>query len=164
MFYGSKKLIQLFLKPKNSNLSSKTQRRDHKIWAIWKPKMYTSQSVKKKGTELWGSVSIYRGQRTLKNRHERLGCKSKHILLRQNRKKLCLIITRRPLGQSPKYGNSALLECHSALQNCRIGLWTPNTLSCSGAIWTPLLGFFLPVLVPRRIFILCLWFFIFFFG
>ena len=90
MFYGSKKLIQLSLKPKNLNLSSKTQKGDQKIWAIWKPQTYTSQSVKKKGAELWGLVFIYRGQRTLKNRHGRLGCKSKHILLRKNRKRCAL--------------------------------------------------------------------------
>ena len=86
MFYGSKKLIQLSLKPKNPNLSNKTQRRDQKIWAIWKPKTYTSQSVKKKDVELWGSVSIYRSQMILKNRHGRLGCESEHILLRKDRK------------------------------------------------------------------------------
>ena len=51
-------------------------------------------------------------------------------------------ITRRPLGQSPKDANSALSECHSALQKCRIGSWTSNTPSCSGAVWTPLLMFF----------------------
>ena len=59
-------------------------------------------------------------------------------------KKVCLIVTRRPLGQSPSHENLALLECHSAttLQKCRIGPMAPNALSCSGAIWTPLLGFF----------------------
>ena len=62
---------------------------------------------------------------------------------------MCIIVTRRPLSQSPHDGNSALLECcsafpmcHSTLQKCRIGSWRPNTLSCSGAIWSLLLGFF----------------------
>ena len=54
--------MQFSLKPKNPNLSSKTQRGDQKIWAIWEPKTCASQSVKKKkGVELWGLVSIYRG-------------------------------------------------------------------------------------------------------
>ena len=48
---------------------------------------------------------------------------------------VCLIITRRPLGQSPSHENSAL-------QKCQIGPMAPNTLSCSGAVQTPLLGFF----------------------
>ena len=39
---------------------TENQRKDKKIRAIWKPKTYASQSVKK-GAELWGSVSIYRG-------------------------------------------------------------------------------------------------------
>ena len=67
-------------------------------------------------------------------------------------KRVCLIITQRPLGPSPKGGNSVLLECHSALQKCQIGYWTPNTLSCSCAFWTPFLGFLEPVLTPRCVF------------
>ena len=51
-------------------------------------------------------------------------------------KRVCIIITRRPLGQSPAKGNLALLECCSALQKCRIGFWRPNVLSCSSAIWS----------------------------
>ena len=57
-------------------------------------------------------------------------------------KMVCLIVTWRPLGQSPPKQNSALLECRLALQKCRIGLMAPNILLCSGAIWTPFLGFF----------------------
>ena len=57
-------------------------------------------------------------------------------------KMMCFIVTRRPLGQSPHDGNSALLECRLALQKCWIGFWRLNTLSCSGAIWSLLLGFF----------------------
>ena len=37
-------------------------------------------------------------------------------------KKVCLIVTQRELSQSPKWGNSALLKCRSALQKCRIVL------------------------------------------
>ena len=54
---------------------------------------------------------------------------------------VCFIVIERPLGQSQHDGNSALLECHSTLQKCRIGYWRPNALSCSGAIWSLLLGF-----------------------
>ena len=57
-------------------------------------------------------------------------------------KRACIIVTRRLLGQSPTKGNSALLECRSALQKCWIGSWRPNVLSCSGAIWSLFLGFF----------------------
>ena len=57
-------------------------------------------------------------------------------------KRVCPIVTRRPLGQSPKWENSALLECHLALQKCRIGSWTLNALLCLGAVWTSLLEFF----------------------
>ena len=44
-----KETYLVILKP---NLSSNTQRMDQKIWAIWEPKTYASQSVKKKGIEL----------------------------------------------------------------------------------------------------------------
>ena len=57
-------------------------------------------------------------------------------------KRVCIIVTRRPLGQSPHDGDLALLECRSALQKCQISYWRPNALSCSGAIWSLLLGFF----------------------
>ena len=64
-----------------------------------------------------------------------------HLFAKRS-KMVCIIVTRRPLGQSPTKGNSALLECRSALQKCRIGSWRLNALSCSGAIWSLLLGFF----------------------
>ena len=57
-------------------------------------------------------------------------------------KMVCLIVTWRSLGQSTTKGNWALLECRLALQKCQIGLWRLNPLSCSGAIWSLLLGFF----------------------
>ena len=75
-------------------------------------------------------------------------------------KMVFLIVTRRVLGQSPKRGNSALLKCHSALQKCRMGSWTPNVLPCSSAFWTLFLRFFDLVPTPRHVFILSLWFFI----
>ena len=64
-----------------------------------------------------------------------------HLFAKRS-KMVCIIVTRRPLGQSPTKGNSALLECRLALQKCRIGSWRLNALSCSGAIWSFLLGFF----------------------
>ena len=57
-------------------------------------------------------------------------------------KMVCLIVTWRSLGQSTTKGNWALLECRSAIQKCRIGSWRLNAISCSGAIWSLLLGFF----------------------
>ena len=74
-------------------------------------------------------------------------------------KRVCLIVTPRALGQSPKGGNLALLKCHSALQKCWMGSWTTNILPCSSVFWALLLGFFDPVLAPRCVFILSLWFF-----
>ena len=55
---------------------------------------------------------------------------------------VCLIVTRRLLGQSTHDRNSALLECRSALQKCRIGSWRLNAFLCLGAIWSLILGFF----------------------
>ena len=74
-------------------------------------------------------------------------------------KRVCLIVTQKALGQSPKGGNSAILKCRLALQKCQMGSWTPNILPCSGAFWTLLLGFFDPIPAPRCVFILSLWFF-----
>ena len=100
---------------------------------------------KKNGAELWCSVSIYRGQKTKKYAWIiRIWIRT-HPFVKKS-KRVCLIITRRPLGQSPNHGNLALLECRSALQKCRIGPMASNTLSCSSAVWTHLLGFFGPSL------------------
>ena len=74
-------------------------------------------------------------------------------------KRVCLIVTRWALSQSPKGGNSALLKFHSALQKCWMGPWTSNVLPCSGAFWILLLGFFDLIPAHRRVFILSLWFF-----
>ena len=74
-------------------------------------------------------------------------------------KRVCLIVTQRALGQSPKEGNSALLKCRLALQKCWSAeqcSWMPYTLSC--AFWTLLLRFSDLILAPRPIFILSLWF------
>ena len=46
------------------------------------------------------------------------------------------------IGPKPNQGKFGLLKCRSALQKCRIGSWRLNALSCSGAIWSLLLGFF----------------------
>ena len=71
-----------------------------------------------------------------------------HLFVKRS-KRVCIIVTRRPLGQSPRHGNLELLKCRLALQKCRlalqmcrIGPMAPNALSCLGAVWTPLLGFF----------------------
>ena len=63
-------------------------------------------------------------------------------------KMVCLIITWRELGQSPKRG-------HSALQKFRMVLLDAER----AFVFRCVLGFFDPVLVPRRVFILSLWFF-----
>ena len=41
---------------------------------------------KKKSAELWDSVSIYRDQKTLKNKYGQLGSESERILLGKDRK------------------------------------------------------------------------------
>ena len=120
--------------------------------------MLASQIVKK-CAELWGSFSIYRGQRALKNRFGRLGFESERILLRRS-KRVYIIITQRKFGQSPNHENSALLECCSALQKCQIGFWRPNALLCSGVIWYFLLGFFGQSLYLDVFSTSVLWFFI----
>ena len=73
-------------------------------------------------------------------------------------KRVCLIITWRELGQSPKGCHSALSKCHSALQKCRIVLLDAKCSSMFGCVLD--FFFFFLVLVPRRVFILSLWFFI----
>ena len=78
----------------------------------------------------------------LKNRYGRLGFESGRILFAKRLKRVYKIITRRPLGQSPHLGNSALSECRLVLQKFQIGPTAPIALSCLGAVWTPLLGFF----------------------
>ena len=113
----------------------------------------------KKGVELWDSVSIYIGQKTLKHRHGWLGCESGHIILWKDWKG-CLIVTRRELGQSPKRANSTLLKCRSALQKFRL---VPLGVECSlvfGCLFYYLFRvfFYYLVLAPRRVFILSLWF------
>ena len=41
---------------------------------------------KKKNVELWDSISIYRSQKTLKNRYGWLGFEFGHIILRKDKK------------------------------------------------------------------------------
>ena len=67
-------------------------------------------------------------------------------------KRVCLIGTRRELGQSPKECNSALLKCRSALQKCRMVLLGANRTFVFGCVLDPFLGFLEPVLALRRVF------------
>ena len=96
---------------------------------------------KKKSAELWDSVSIYRGQKTLKNRYGWLWFKSGRILLRKIEKGMHNRHPKvvRPKSTSGKFGP---FRVPFGTQKCRIGPMAPNALSCSGAVWTPLLGFF----------------------
>ena len=117
---------------------------------------------KKKSAELWDSVSIYRGQKTLKNRYRWLWFKSGRILLRKIEKGMHnrhlkavgpkstsgkFGPFRVPFGTPPKvlnwpYGS----ECTFVFRCC---------LDSSSRV-------FCLVLVPKRVFILRLWFFILF--
>ena len=74
-------------------------REDQQVLAIWEPQNVCLLERKKKGAELWDSVSIYRGQKTLKNRHGWLGCEFGHIIPRKDRKRVSY---RHPKGVGPK--------------------------------------------------------------
>ena len=129
-------------------------RKDQQVLAIWKPQNVCLPE-RKKSAELWGSVSIYRGQRTLKNRHGRLGCESGRILLWKDRKRCALSSLERPKPKTWKFGpfrvpfgtpkmpNWPLDTKHSFVFECHLD-------SFFRVFW--------PVLVPRRVFILRLWF------
>ena len=100
---------------------------------------------KKKGVELWGSVSIYRGQKTLKNRYGWLGFESRLILLQIGRKGCALSS---PKGCWAKANHMKIWPYgseHSFVFGCRLD-------SFSKIFW--------PILVPRHVFVLRLWFFI----
>ena len=58
-------------------------------------------------------------------------------------KMVCLIVTRRPLGQSPKGGNQALLKCRLALQKCRMVLLDAERSSVFGCVLDTLFRAFL---------------------
>ena len=105
-----------------------------------------SERKKKKGVELWGSVSIYRDQRTLKIRHRRLGCVPYHHpkAIGPKSKTWKFNLFRVPFG-TPKVPNWPLDTKHSFVFRCCLDS------SSRG---------FLLFLVPRCVFILRLWFFI----
>ena len=90
---------------------------DQQISAIWEPQNVCLLERRKKGAELWDLVSIYRDQKTLKNRHGWLGCEFGCILLRKDRKDA---LYRHPKGvrPKPKRRKFGLLKCRSALQKC----------------------------------------------
>ena len=106
----------------------------------------------KRSLELWDPISIYRGGKTLKKRHGRLKYEFGRILLRKGWKGYALSSLE---GSWAKAQKGATRHSKSAIR-CS---WMPNILPCAGAFWTLFLGFFDPVLVSRRVFILSLWFF-----
>ena len=114
---------------------------------------------KKKGVELWGSASIYRSKKSLKNRYGWLGFESGRILLQKGRK-WCGYCHQKAVGPkhitwkfgpfrvlfgTPKVPNWLYGSEHSFMFSCRLD-------SSSRIFWL--------VLVPRCVFILRLWFFI----
>ena len=78
-------------------------------------------------------------------------------------KKVCLIVTQRALGQSPKGGNLALLKVLFDTPKVSNGLLDTKCSSMFGCILDLLIGFFDPVPSPKRVFILSLCFFFFLF-
>ena len=104
----------------------------------------------KKRGELWGPVSIYRGQKTLKNRYRRLGFEFGHILLWKCRK-WCALLS--PKGRWAKAHMMAIRHSKSAelalrgRMHFRIRV---HLLSPSRVFW--------PILVPC-VFDPRLWFF-----
>ena len=79
--------------------------------------MYVSQSVKKKGTELYSSVSIYKGQKTLKNRYRRLGFESGRIILQKGRK-WCVLSSLK--GHWAKAHMMEIQHCKCAIRHSKI--------------------------------------------
>ena len=58
-------------------------------------------------------------------------------------KSVCIIVTRRELGQSPKGGHSALLKCRSALQKCQMMHLDTERSSVFGCVLDSLFSVFL---------------------
>ena len=115
---------------------------------------------KRKNVELWGSISIYRGQRTLKNRHKRLGCESKQRKIQPNKGKG--VHYRHPKAIRPKPNKGKFNPFRVPFGTPKVPNWPLDTEhsfvfgchldSSSRVFWS--------ILVPRRVFILHLWFFI----
>ena len=120
--------------------------------------MYASQSIKK-GVGLWGSVSIYRGQKTLKNRYEQLGFNSEVSFCVKIKKDMhnCHSKAVGPKPISGKFGPFRAPFGTPKVPNWPYGFKCNFVFGCrldssSRVFWL--------VLVPRRVFILHLWFFI----
>ena len=120
--------------------------------------MYASQSVKKKDVELWGSVSIYRGQKTLKNRHGWLGCESKRILLRKGQMG---VPYHHPKAVGPKPKRGKFSPFRVPFSTPKVPNWLLDTEHSFvfGCCLDSSSSVFWQVLAPRCIFILHLWFF-----
>ena len=88
-----------------------------------------SLRASKRSLELWDPISIYRGGKTLKNRHEWLKCEFERILLRKGRKGSALSS---PEGSWAKAQKGAIRQSKSA-EWCS---WMLNILLCSSAFWT----------------------------
>ena len=111
----------------------------------------------KKGAELWGLVSIYRGQKTLKNRYGWLGFESTfcekiekgvhyhHPKAVGPKPTWWQFDTFRVMFGTPKVPNWLLEAEPTFVFGCHL-------VSPSRVFW--------PVLVPRRVFNLRLWFFV----
>ena len=82
---GFKETFQLSLKLRNPSFNRKSKKGSENMSNLGSQNVCVSER-KKKGVELWGLVSIYKGLKALKNRYERLGCESGCILLRKDRK------------------------------------------------------------------------------
>ena len=83
-------------------------REDQPISTIWEPQNICLPKCRKRGDELWDSIFFfffYRGQKTLKNRHGRLGCEFGHILPQKGRKGCSLLS---PEGSWAKAQNGAI--------------------------------------------------------
>ena len=112
------------------------------------------RGIKKKGVELWGLVSIYKGQKTLKKRYEQLGFESGHTLLQKDRKGYALSS---PEGRRAKAHMMAIWQFWSAVPNWLLEAECALVFRCH--LVSPSRVFWL-VLVPRRVFNLRLWFFV----
>ena len=102
-------------------------KKDQQISAIWESQNVCLSECKKKSSQLWDLISIYRGGKTLKHRHGRLKCDSRRILMWKGKKECALSSPKGSWAKAQKGG-------HSALQKCRMVLLDAERSSVFGCV------------------------------
>ena len=70
----------------------------------------------------------------------------------QNRKECALLVPKKSWAKAQKSAIRHFESTDRHSKSAKWYFWTPNALSCSGAFWTPFLGFLEPSLTLRRVF------------